>query len=84
MDWRAIDQMAENRFRVEFEKAKKWVREQPKFKNLPPHKKSEIARKLAKRAVDKWLEQEYSVDWDTVKAKIVAEETDVSLEDLAV
>jgi hypothetical protein len=82
MDWRALDMAAENRFKIEFERAKKWVRE--RYHNLPPHKQSEIARKIAKREVDRFLEREYGVNWDYVRGKIAAQEIDISLEDLAI
>jgi len=82
MDWQALDQMAENRFRFELAKAREWV--EKRHRNLHPSKKSELARKIARKAVNRWLEENYGVDWYTVKAKIQAEKTEISLEDLAV
>jgi hypothetical protein len=80
MDWRAVDRMAENLFRVEFERIRKQLA--GKYRGMHPSKFNELVRKLAKREVDRWLEVNYGVDWDGVKAKIIAE--DVSLDDLAV
>jgi len=82
MDWRALDAMAENRFRIELQKAKKWVEE--RHRNMHPSKKAELARKIAKKAVNKWLEENYGINWDGIRAKIRAEEEEFKLEDIAV
>jgi len=55
MDWRALDAMAENRFKYELAKARKWVEE--RHGSMHPSKKSELARRIAKKAVNKWLEE---------------------------
>ena len=77
-----IKRLVEKLFEEEFFRALAHVKQ--KHPLLHPHKQDEIARKIARRAVNRYLSENFNMTLDILEQKIMAEEIDVSLEDLAV
>jgi len=77
-----IKKLAEKLFEEEFYRALAHVKQ--KHPHATPSRQDEIARKIARRAVNRYLSENFNMTMRDLEAKIIAEEIDVSLEDLAV
>ena len=77
-----IKKLAERIFEEEFFRALAHVKQ--KHPLLHPSRQNEIARKIATRAVNRYLSENFNMTLDILEQKIEAEKIDVSLEDLAV
>jgi len=77
-----IKKLAEKIFEEEFFRALAHVKQ--KHPMLSPSRQNEIARKIATRAVNRYLSENFNMTLDILEQKIEAEKIDVSLEDLAV
>jgi len=77
-----IRKLAEKLFEEEFFRALAHIKH--KHPMLSPSRQQEIARKIATRAVNRYLSENFNMTLDILEQKIMAEEIDVSLEDLAV
>jgi len=77
-----IKRLAEKLFEEEYFRALAHVKQ--KHPLLHPSRQNEIARKIATRTVNRYLSENFNMTLDILEQKIIAEEIDVSLEDLAV
>ena len=77
-----IKKLAEKLFEEEFFRAFAHVKQ--KHSLLHPSRQDEIARKIARRAVNRYLSENFNMTLDILEQKIETEKIDVSLEDLAV
>jgi len=77
-----LKKLAEEKFQEEFYKALAHIKKREPL--LHPSKQSEVARRVARKMVNRWLQEEYGLTMEDIEAKLMAKEFDVSLEDLAV
>ena len=77
-----IKRLAEKLFEEEFFRALAHVKQ--KHPMLSPSRQDEIARKIARRAVNRYLSENFNMTMRDLEQKIETEKIDVSLEDLAV
>ncbi len=73
---------AEEVFGREYEEALIYVK--AKHPALHPSRQRDLARRIARRAMDRYLKENYDLTMADIEAKLQADELDVDLEDLAV
>ena len=82
MDLERIRAEGEYVFEREYNAALTYVK--AKHPAMHPSKQHQIALRIARRAVDRYLQKKYGLTMADIEAKLQAEELDISLEDLAV